>query len=143
MKKSYRTWLVAGAALAVVGALIAAVAIFSGNFSPRGYVEDNYSRASSRDIGDDAIAYTSPKSPSQVAKEVTDAWKPADEYVDGSGVYLRYDDDSVVILPIAAGSVILLERMTTAHARYHSTVGSYWGWGRGNTVRGGGPGSGK
>ena len=84
-----------------------------------------------------------PKSPSQVAKEITDAWKPADQYVDGSGVYLRYDDDSVVILPIAAGSVILLERMTTAYPRYHSTVGRHWGWGRGSTVRGGGPGSGK
>ena len=49
----------------------------------------------------------------------------------------------MVILPIAAGSVILLERMSTAYPRYHSTVGSHWGWGRGSTVRGGGPGSGK
>lgn len=74
---------------------------------------------------------------------MTDAWKPADQYVDGSGVYLRYDDDSVVILPVAAGSVILLERLSTAYPRYHSTVGNSWGWGRGSTVRGGGPGSGK
>ncbi|WP_229398953.1 DUF4247 domain-containing protein [Micromonospora okii] len=140
---TYRRWFVVGAAVAVVGALIAAFAIFSGNFSPRGFVEDRYARAASRDIGSQAVAYTSSKSPSQVAAEVTDAWRPADQYVDGSGVYLRYDDDSVVILPIAAGSVILLERMSTAHPRYHSTVGSHWGWGRGSTVRGGGPGSGK
>ncbi|MDI5942859.1 MULTISPECIES: DUF4247 domain-containing protein [unclassified Micromonospora] len=140
---TYRRWFVVGAAVAVVGALLAAFAIFYGNFSPRGYVQDRYNRAASRDIGRDAVAYTSSKTPSQVAKEVTDAWQPADQYVDGSGVYLRYDDDSVVILPIAAGSVILLERLTTAYPRYHSTVGSHWGWGRGSTVRGGGPGAGK
>ncbi|MFC4149118.1 DUF4247 domain-containing protein [Micromonospora mangrovi] len=140
---SYRRWIVVGVAVAVVGALIAAFAIFYGNFSPRGYVQDHYRRASSRDIGRDAVAYTSTRTPSQVSKDITGAWQPADQYVDGSGVYLRYDDDSVVILPIAAGSVILLERMTTAYPRYHSRVGSYWGWGRGSTVRGGGPGAGK
>ncbi|WP_422753902.1 DUF4247 domain-containing protein [Micromonospora sp. WMMD708] len=140
---TYRRWFVVGVAFAVVGALVAAFAIFYGNFSPRGYIEDRYTRAASRDIGRDAIAYTSNRTPSQVAKDVTDAWKPADQYVDGSGVYLRYDDDSLVILPIAAGSVILLERMRTAYPRYHSTVGNHWGWGRGSTVRGGGPGSGK
>ncbi|MEV0154198.1 DUF4247 domain-containing protein [Micromonospora sp. NPDC050686] len=140
---SYRRWFVVGVAFAVVGALVAAFAIFYGNFSPRGYVQDHYARAAARDIGGDAVAYTSDQSPSQVAKQVTDAWQPADQYVDGSGVYLRYDDDSVVILPIAAGSLILLESMRTAYPRYHSTVGGHWGWGRGSTVRGGGPGVGK
>ncbi|MFC0005159.1 DUF4247 domain-containing protein [Micromonospora siamensis] len=140
---TYRRWFVLGVAFAVIGALVAAFAIFYGNFSPRGYVQDHYTRAASRDIDSNAVAYTSNRAPSQVAKDVTGAWKPADQYVDGSGVYLRYDDDSVVILPIATGSVILLERMRTAYPRYHSTVGSYWGWGRGSTVRGGGPGAGK
>jgi hypothetical protein len=134
---------VVGAAFAVIGALVAVFAIFYGNFSPRGYVEDRYTRASGQDIGRDAIAYTSYKSPSQVADEVTGAWQPASHFVDGSGVYLRYDDDSVVILPVAAGSLILLEKLSTAYPRYHSTVGNSWGSGRGNTVRGGGPGSGK
>jgi len=140
---TYRRWFVVGVAVAVIGALIATFTIFYGNFSPRGYVEDNFSRASGRDIGSNAIAYTSRKTPSEVSKQITDAWKPADQYVDGSGVYLRYDDDSVVILPLAVGSVILLEKMTTAYPRYHTVVGNSWGWGRGSTVRGGGPGSGK
>lgn len=140
---TYRRWFVVGVAVAVVGALVAAFAIFYGNFSARGYVQDHYARAASQDIGSDALAYTSNKSPSQVAKDVTDAWQPADQYVDGSGVYLRYDDDSVVILPIAAGSLILLEQLGTAYPRYHSRVGNHWGWGRGSTVRGGGPGAGK
>lgn len=140
---TYRRWFVVGVAFAVIGALVAAFAIFYGNFSPRGYVQDHYARASSRDLGSDAIAYTSNQAPSQVSKDISHAWQPADQYVDGSGVYLRYDDDSVVILPLAAGSVILLERMTTAYPRYHSRVGNHWGWGRGSTVRGGGPGAGK
>ena len=140
---TYRRWFVVGVCFAVIGALVAAFAIFYGSFSPRGYVQDRYSRATGRDIGGDAIAYTSGKAPSLVAKEVSDAWQPADQYVDGSGVYLRYDDDSVVILPLAAGSLILLERLNTAYPRYHRTVGNHWGWGRGSTVRGGGPGAGK
>jgi hypothetical protein len=140
---TYRRWIVVGVAVAVVGALIAAFAIFYGNFSARGYVQDHYTRAASRDIGSDALAYTSNRSPDQVAKDIKKAWQPADEYVDGSGVYLRYDDDSVVILPVAVGSMILLERMTTAYPRYHSRVGTHWGWSRGSTVRGGGPGAGK
>jgi hypothetical protein len=140
---TYRRWFVVGVVFAVIGALVAAFALFYGNFSPRGFVEDRYTRAATRDIGGDAVAYTSTKDPSTVAQEVSDAWRPADQYVDGSGVYLRYDDESVVILPLAAGSLILLERLSTAYPRYHSTVGNHWGWGRGNTVRGGGPGSGK
>jgi len=140
---TYRRWIVVGMAVAVVGVLVAGFAIVNGTFSPRGYVKDKYTRAASRDIGREAIAYTSSKSPTRVAKELTDKWRPSDRYTDNSGVYLRYDDDSVVIKPLAAGSLILLEDMNTAHSRYHSTVGSYWGWGRGSSVRGGGPGSGK
>jgi hypothetical protein len=64
--------------------------------------------------------------------------------VDGSGVYLQYADDAIVILPLAAGSLILVEKLATAYPRYHSVVGGYWGWrGGGAGVRGGGPGSGK
>lgn len=140
---TYRRWFIVGGALASIGALIAAFGLFYGGFSPRGYVENRYVRAASHDIGTDAIAYTSKDRPSEVADDLTDAWQPADEYVDASGIYLRYDDDSVVILPLAAGSLILLEKLRTAYPRYHGIVGNAWGWGRSITVRGGGPGSGK
>jgi len=139
----YRRWFIVGAVFTLIGVLVASFAVFSGSFSPRGFVKDKYTRAASHDIGRQAIAYTSRKSPSVVSREITGAWKPADQYVDGSGIYLRYDDDSVVIRPIDTGSVILLEKMSTAYPRYHSTVGNSWGWGRGSTVRGGGPGAGK
>jgi hypothetical protein len=139
----YRRWFVVAGALALVGLLVAGLATLYGSFSPRGYVADNYRRAAAEDVGDDAMAYTSKKVPSQVAREIGDAWQPADQYVDASGIYLRYADDAVVILPLAVGSLILVERLSTAYPRYFPVVGGYWGWGRGASVRGGGPGQGK
>lgn len=138
-----RGWFIVGVAVALIGALVAGFGLVYGNFSPRGYVADNFVRAPEHDIDDDAIAYTSSEPPSRVAAKITAAWKPADQYIDASGIYLRYDEDSVVILPRDPGSLILVERVETAYRRYHSTVGNAWGWGRGVTVRGGGPGSGK
>ena len=140
--KHRKLFLIAGV-LALVGVLIAGFATLYGSFSPRGFVADNYTRSAADDIDDDALAYTSSKTPSQVADELTSAWEPADRYVDGSGVYLRYADDAVVILPLAVGSLILVEKLRTAYPRYHGVVGGFWGWGRGASLRGGGPGSGK
>jgi uncharacterized protein DUF4247 len=140
---TYRKWFVLGGVFALVGLLVAGVATAYGNFSPRSYVSGHYSRSVADDIDDDAVAYTSRRSPSQVADEITNAWQPADQYVDGSGVYLRYADDAVVILPLAVGSLILVEKLTSAYRRYYPIVGGYWGWGRGTTLRGGGPGAGK
>jgi hypothetical protein len=140
---TYRRWFLVGGALALVGLLIAGVGTAYGNFSPRGFVDNHYSRSAGDDIGDDARAYTSRQSPSQVAADITGAWEPADRYVDGSGVYLRSADDSVVILPLAVGSLILVEKLATAYPRYLPIVGGYWGWGRGASLRGGGPGAGK
>ena len=83
-----------------------------GNFSPRGYVADHYTPVGGRRTSTTTrAAYTSTKAPSEVADELTGAWEPADQYVDGSGVYLRYADDAVVILPPAVGSLILVERL--------------------------------
>ena len=137
-----RLFLLAGV-ITLVGVLVAGFAVAYGNFSPRGYVDNHYARSAAADIDDDAAAYTSAKVPSEVADELTSAWQPADEYVDGSGVYLRYADDAIVILPAVVGSLILVERLATAYPRYHPVVGGYWGWGRGASLRGGGPGAGK
>lgn len=138
-------WFVVAGVLGAIGLVLCGVALFSGDFSPRGYVSNHYQRAASHDIGREAVAYTSANPPSVVAAEVTGAWKPADERVDGTGVYLRYADDSVVILPLAAGSLILVEALRTAYPRYYGVVGGYWGWNTrdGGDFRGGGPGAGK
>lgn len=139
----HRRWFIVGIALALVGVLVAGISIVGGNFSVRGYVADKFQRSRANDIDDDAMAYTSGKTPSAVAAQITKAWEPADEVVDASGVYLRYSNDSVVILPAAVGSLILVEDVRTARHRYSGHTGGYWGWGSGNGVRGGGPGSGK
>jgi hypothetical protein len=139
----HRRWFLIAGALVLVGLLVAAFATVYGSFSPRGFVADNYTRSAAEDIGDDALAYTSKEPPSQVAREIADAWEPADEYVDASGVYLRYADDAIVILPLAVGSLILVEKLSTAYRRYLPVVGGFWGWGRGASFRGGGPGAGK
>ncbi|MFI5840941.1 DUF4247 domain-containing protein [Catenuloplanes sp. NPDC051500] len=139
----HRKWIIGGVALALVGVLVAGAATFFGNFSVRGYVADKFTRSATNDIGGDALAYTSGKAPSAVASQIRNVWQPADEVVDASGVYMRYADDAVVILPAAVGSLILVEDIDSAYRRHSSHVGGYWGWGRGTSLRGGGPGSGK
>ncbi len=124
----HRKLFVFGIALALAGVLVAGFAVFVGNFSARGYVADKFTRSTSDDIGNDAIAYTSSKAPTQVAAQIRNVWEPADEVVDASGVYLRYSDDAIVILPAAIGSLILVEKVSTAYARHHSHVSGYWGW---------------
>ncbi|ASW53030.1 DUF4247 domain-containing protein [Plantactinospora sp. KBS50] len=140
---SYRRWLVLGAAVSLVGVLVAGYGLVAGTFTARSYVRGHYARSVGHDIGREAVAYTSSLPPSRVTRDVTGAFHPSDRYADASGTYLRFGDDSVVIRPLAAGSVILLEKMGTAYPRYHGIVGSAWGWSRGNTSRGGGPGAGK
>jgi len=140
-----RVYFIAAGVIGLVGLLVAGCALFAGDFSPRGYVADQYQRSAAHDIGGDALAYTSNQSPSEVAANIAGQWEPADRYVDGSGVYLRYADDAVVILPLALGSLILIEAMRTAYPRYYGIIGGYWGWGSGwgESTRGGGPGGGK
>nr|WP_313900050.1 DUF4247 domain-containing protein [Dactylosporangium roseum] len=133
------------ACLGVIGLFIGGFTLFSGSFSPRAYVSKHYQRAAARDIGTDARAYVTTKSPTRAANEIAGAWKPAGRYADGTGIYLRYSKDSVVLKPNGTGTLILVEPLRTAYNRYSGTVGgSGWvGRGDGNSGRGGGPGTGK
>ncbi|WP_432972784.1 DUF4247 domain-containing protein [Dactylosporangium sp. CA-233914] len=140
-----RIWYLVAGCLGAVGLLIGGITVFSGSFSPRSYVSQHYQRAAVRDIGTEARAYTSTKSPTRVADEISRAWSPAGRYADGTGVYLRYSEDSIVLKPSGTGTLILVEALRTAYRRYSGTVGGS-GWvGRGDGIssRGGGPGSGK
>src|SRR5688500_18919718 len=119
-----RGWYLLGGLTAVIGLLIAVGTFVSSPAgSPRDYVAERYARTAAQDIGTDALAYRSDMSPTEVAADMAGEWEPADRYVDGSGVYLRYAEDSVVILPLAVGSLIMVERMRTAHQRYYGIVG--------------------
>ena len=144
-RASPRALFILAGLLGAIGLVVGAVGLFAGDSSPRGYVGHHYTRDSTQDLGTDAVAYRSADPPSAVAQQITDQVRPADEYVNGSGVYLRYAEDSVVILPLAAGSIILVEALRTSYPRYFHTVGGYWGWNTrsGGDFRGGGPGAGK
>jgi hypothetical protein len=137
-----RSWYVLALVAGLLGGLMAVLAVVNLSTSPREFIADNYARAYAHDVGDEIVAYRSEYPPSFVAVTLIDAFRPVDQYVDGSGVYLRYADDAVVILPKTYGSVILVERWETAYRRYGAAVGAYWGWGRGARIRGGGPGGG-
>lgn len=140
----HRAWFLLAALLAVAGLAVGGTALVLGDLSPRRYVANHYTRAPAEDIDAEAVAYRSSKQPGQVAADITGRWRPAARFVDGSGVYLRYAEDTVVIVPFAAGSLILVERLTTAYPRYYGHVGGYWGWSNsGADFRGGGPGTGK
>lgn len=127
--------------------IIALVTVFAGGSGPRGYVADNYERASHLDLSgdDDNRAYTSPKPPTTVAREITAKFRPLSQHADGSGVYLRYSEDAVVIQPRGSGSVIHVLDVDDAYRRYHTFIGGSWGYtgAAGESFRGGGPGTGK
>ncbi len=142
-KTSPKAWFWIAGIFAVVAGIIAIVMVARGT-SVRDYVDDTYSRAANLDR-DDEIAYTSTSSPSAVTAAITGAWKPVSQYADASGVYLRYNDDMVLVRPEGRGSVIRVDDVDRAYRRYHTHVGSTWGWtsGHGESFRGRGPGAGK
>lgn len=140
-------WFLIAGMTAVLALVIALVTIFSTGTGVRGYVANHYTRAAQLDIrgDDDNRAYTSPKPPSKVSSEIASTWKPISQNADGSGIYLRYDKDAVIIQPRNNGSVIHVMELKEAYRHYHSTLVGFWGWGSpyGQSFRGRGPGSGK
>lgn len=114
----------AGATL-LAGVMILAEGV-PGQLSVRRHVASAYSRSPADDIGGDAVAYTSPSTPTRVARAITERWHPGRGVADADGVYLRYADDSIVILRRQTGSLILVEKNTTAYPRYLDHVAGHW-----------------
>ncbi|WP_412539804.1 DUF4247 domain-containing protein [Longispora sp. K20-0274] len=139
-----RKWYIVTGVAAALAALLGGIALFGSSSSPRAYVAKSFSRSTADDV-DSAQAYRSAKAPSAVAAMIRGKWKPAEEFADASGYYLRYSDDVVAVFPNGTGSLIRVEDSDRAYRRYHSHVGGYWGFttGQGEAGRGGGPGSGK
>lgn len=144
-------WFVIAAMTAALALIIALVTIFSSGTGPRGYVANHYDRAPSLDIrgDDDNKAYTSRRRPTVVANDIAEAWDPITQLVRGSGIYLRYNEDAVIVQPRGRtdtnGSVIHVMDVDEAYRHYHHVVAGFWGWTgpHGQSFRGGGPGSGK
>ncbi|MGY0232439.1 DUF4247 domain-containing protein [Longispora urticae] len=139
-----RKWYVFGGIAAVLALVLGGIAVFGSATSPRGYVSRSFTRSAVDDV-DGSQAYRSTKAPAAVAAMIRGGWKPAEEFADASGYYLRYSDDVVAVFPRGSGSLIRVEDSDRAYRRYHSHVGGYWGFttGQGEAGRGGGPGSGK
>jgi hypothetical protein len=96
----------------------------------------------------DTLIYSSPKSISQTAHDISEKHKPADRRTTEAGAFLRYSDDVVSVVPPTSGmrgSRILVDDEEGGYHRNYFFVGGFWGTysGAGGAFRGGGPGSGK
>ncbi|WP_030172876.1 DUF4247 domain-containing protein [Spirillospora albida] len=139
-------WWIGGICAAVIVAIVA-IAVLKDD-SPENWIGKKYKKVS-------AGTYHSGKAPKAVAAEIGRKHKPIDT-VDslgrsGGGLFLRYPDLVVGVLPDGTGSRITVDDPDSGYRRYHSHVGVLWiapgshGWTSGGAAsfRGGGPGSGK
>ncbi|MGI9016929.1 MAG: DUF4247 domain-containing protein [Euzebya sp.] len=95
-------------------------------------------------------AYRSDQPVGPTAATIVAAWPPAERLDDPTGVYLRYRDSLIAVLPDPDGlqdgtAVITVDRLQEGYRRYYPYVGRRWGADRGygGDFRGGGPGTGK
>ncbi|MBD0861601.1 DUF4247 domain-containing protein [Gordonia sp. zg691] len=123
--------------------------------SARDHITQNYQRETALDDGD-VDAYIADGTPAEVADELRDAERPADQRGGAAGAgnvagtqFLQYPDYLVGLFPYAAGQtrVMLSRDYRSGYNHYHSYVGAFWvptprysGSGSGN--RGGGSGGG-
>ncbi|MFC5749461.1 DUF4247 domain-containing protein [Actinomadura rugatobispora] len=123
--------------LAGLGAIVLLIALFAGRTSPRGWIPDTYTR-----VADDT--YASQRPPLTVSREILRRFETDERVYTPNGVFLRYHNAVVGILPDGRGSRITLDTPDRGYARYHSSVGGHWGGpgGRASSFRGGGPGEG-
>ena len=139
---------VIAAVLVGLGALLLFTA-FTNAQSVREYIAAEY-RAEGTDRVEgartDSLVYVSEKKPSETAEDIADAVKPADRRVAPSGIFLRYDEDFVTVVPRPeGGSTIYVDDEDAGYHRGFFFLGGWWGTysGRGESFRGGGPGGGK
>jgi hypothetical protein len=123
--------------LAGLGAIVLVVAL-SGRTSPRGWIPQNYARVAPG-------TYQASEPPLRVADRIVTRYKTRDRVYTPGGVFLRYHNAVIGILPSGRGSRITVDDPDRGYARYHSSVGGFWGGpgGRVSSFRGGGPGEGK
>ncbi|TDC46328.1 DUF4247 domain-containing protein [Actinomadura sp. KC345] len=129
--------LIGAGLLASLGAMILLIAAFAGRVSPRDDIADDYKKVSDR-------TYSSEKAPLAVAGEIVRKNETDERVYTPNGIYLRYYNAVVGILPNAGGSRITVDTPERGYARYHAVVGGNWGGpgGRASSFRGGGPGGG-
>lgn len=127
-----RRHLIGGGLLAGVGGLVLLLTLFSGGgSSPRSWIGQQYA------------GMKSSKPPTLVAQEISNKYSPIDRANDPTGVFLRYSNDVVAVLPDGTGSRIRMDNPQHAYATWFPILGGRWGGpGGASTFRGGGPGGG-
>src|SRR5437870_1025331 len=78
------------AALLAVGCILGALTLLHGG-SPRGWLRDHY-RQESHDPGTGTYVLVSNVGVTATTDRIRSHWKPAQEVVDPTGVFLRYHD---------------------------------------------------
>ena len=128
-------------ALGCAVVLILLIVVMLSRGSPREYLTDRYP-AESRDGS--SVVLLSKQTATQTAADLRKHWKPAQELVDPSGIFLRYSDLIVAVTPRAeGGSKVYLDDERRGYAHWYPFLIGNWGTGSpiGGT-RGGGPGAG-
>lgn len=90
--------------------------------------------------------YRSDLPPSRTAADIAARLEPGDRRLTESGVFLRYANDFVGVVPDGrGGSRVFLDDERRGYAHFYPFVGGWWGSysGRAEGFRGGGPGVGK
>lgn len=136
------------AALLSGAGILGLVLVLTGGNSVRDYIKDKYRFTGTERVEGaekDSLLYASKDPPSKTAADIAQARKPADRRVTESGVFLRYKDDVVSVVPQTEGSRIIVDDEDGGYRRNYLFVGGFWGTfsGRGQGFRGGGPGTGK
>ncbi|HEX8102528.1 MAG TPA: DUF4247 domain-containing protein [Solirubrobacteraceae bacterium] len=143
-----RAHVLGAGALILLGVVLFVVACSTAT-GVREHIADRYAAAGTERVEGartDSLVYTSSERPSRTAGEISGAVTPADRRVAPAGVFLRYDEDFVTVVPRAGGgSTIYVDAEDAGYRRGFVYLGGWWGTysGRGESFRGGGPGGGK
>ncbi|MFI2333874.1 DUF4247 domain-containing protein [Nocardia rhamnosiphila] len=140
---SRKSWLFAVCCVILTTVLAGCGSDDDDDLGVRSYIGSHYTRAPKLDEANNGTAYTSGKSPTATADDITKGVRQLDRRTTGATTYLQYRDDIIAISPNGTGAKVLVDDYRTGHRRHHSAV-SVFGWPSDNTgFRGGGSGDGK
>lgn len=138
--------------VALLGLVIAVLAVTAGPASGEEYVEDHYLRAPHLDLRSGSVvvdAYTAGRRPADVAADIARGARPLDHRRTANGEhYLQYKKDIVAVLPHGTGSLVVADDYRDMHLVFRDDVGGWWsatppGSSHGGGWVGGGSGLGK
>jgi hypothetical protein len=125
MTDAGKRWLIFGG-IAVVGLIIAVIAINATSASPRKFIRDNYACDVDPTQRDNATCTTS-GSPGDIADTIASDTRPIDQGVHDDIEFLQYEDDIVAVTSDGSGSRITVDDYETGY-RHYSSHFVFFGW---------------